>query len=546
MSILRKLSKRSIAWLVPAILIPLAALLVMQYKFLRKLETTSVIAQKDRLKSVLSGVAADVETHFRTRADRALSIPPDLAGSTSTAEFTEHFNANQVDGAKYFFVKTFDPKKITYYHATGTPAGPLCSVEIKAVTLATASWVILGRDRPTLSNRPLIVDERDAKNRIILKAIVDRSARLAGVAGLILDESRVHKAVIRPAIDRNLAAYFPAPGDRSDIRINFEKAGSATLEVKKGPQFLRQNLGFIFTDWRLAIRDGCSPEELANYSFRIQMLWTVIVALVLLGAMLLMVRTAAREMKLSQMKSDFVSNVSHELRTPLSSIRVFGEYLKLGRVREHEKIREYGDYIETESRRLTQLINNILDFSKIESMEKKYRFAKSDLSDVVRQTVAAFETPLKKDGVEISLHLPAAGGPEVLIDRDAIAQVLMNLLDNAVKYSPVRNVIHVSLQMSDREAAISVKDSGIGIPPAEQSKIFEKFYRVSSGLVHDVKGSGLGLAIVAHVVRAHGGTVEVASKSGEGSTFTIHLPIGSPEPEMVKRSDIEGTLGARA
>jgi len=248
------------------------------------------------------------------------------------------------------------------------------------------------------------------------------------------------------------------------------------------------------------------------------------VMIVLFGAIGLAIQAASRQLKLSQMKSDFVSNVSHELRTPLASIRVFGEYMRLGRVLSEEKVREYGEYIETESRRLTQLINNILDFSKIESAEKKYKMAEADVVELVHDTVCAFAMPLRDSGFHVSFTAPAAMPPPLIIDSAAIAQVLMNLLDNAVKYSNGQTAVDVIVSADSERVTIAVRDRGIGILPSEQKKIFEKFYRVSSGLVHNVKGSGLGLAIVNHVIKAHGGRVDVDSVPGEGSTFTITLP----------------------
>jgi signal transduction histidine kinase len=214
---------------------------------------------------------------------------------------------------------------------------------------------------------------------------------------------------------------------------------------------------------------------------------------------------------------------------------VFGEYMRLGRVEKPEKIREYGEYIEAESRRLTQLINNILDFSRIESAEKKYHFCEADLTELVEQTVAAFEVPLRDRGVRVSLSTTRVS--PISVDRDALGQVLMNLLDNAVKYSNGDKRIEVFIAQSADDVRIAVRDHGIGIPPAEQKKIFEKFYRVGTTLVHDVKGSGLGLSIVQHVVAAHGGRVEVASVPGEGSTFTIVLPLRRQGDLTVARTE---------
>jgi signal transduction histidine kinase len=266
---------------------------------------------------------------------------------------------------------------------------------------------------------------------------------------------------------------------------------------------------------------------MAATNFRNNIMWTGGAFIVLLGAVGLSVGAVARQMRLSQMKSDFVSNVSHELRTPLSSIRVFGEYMRLGRVEKPEKIREYGEYIEAESRRLTQLINNILDFSKIESAEKKYHFCSTNVVELVEQTVSAFEVPLRDHGLSVAFSADPV--PMLQLDKDAIAQVLVNLLDNAFKYSHDRKDVDVCVRTVSNEVRIAVRDHGIGIPVIEQKKIYEKFYRVGSTLVHDVKGSGLGLSIVMHVVKAHGGRVELVSVPGEGSTFTIVLPLGLSE-----------------
>jgi len=224
------------------------------------------------------------------------------------------------------------------------------------------------------------------------------------------------------------------------------------------------------------------------------------------------------------MKSDFVSNVSHELRTPLASIRVFGEFLRLGRVESEEKVREYGAFIETESRRLTGLVNNILDFSRIESGRKTYKFRKTDLNEILEKTLQTFDIRLRQSGFAIR-RKEIERFPPIKIDGDAIAQAVSNLVDNAVKYSGGSKEISVSLARDNGWAVISVEDQGIGISKEDQKKIFERFHRVSTGLVHEVRGSGLGLSIVNHIVHAHQGNVQVSSEPGSGSTFSIRLPL---------------------
>src|SRR5262249_17834871 len=235
-------------------------------------------------------------------------------------------------------------------------------------------------------------------------------------------------------------------------------------------------LSFVFTNWRVGVRDTCAtPEQFGAIAFKNNMMIGGGVMIVLFGAIGMAIQSASRQMKLSQMKSDFVSNVSHELRTPLASIRVFGEYLRLGRVSSEDKIREYGEYIEAGSRRLTQLINNILDFSKIESPEKKNKMAETDLNELVRQTDCGFAVPLHENGIHVSFTPPPAPLPPLTVDRDAIAQVLINLLDNALKYSNGDKTIDVWVEGKADAVRIAVRDHGIGIPTSEQKKIFEKF-----------------------------------------------------------------------
>src|SRR5688572_3118481 len=520
---MRRLFRRSMLWLLPAVLLPIGALAVTQYKLLRALEQKTASAERNWLRNSLELATSDIEWSYRRAATAALSMSEEQLASVMT--LGRHFASNPVPGARMFFAIRFkgDRAEHGFFDATGHEKHPT-EAEAEAIKMATVSWHMAHMRDRVLAQPPLLGDHREPTQRLILRPVVDNSLHVIGVTGVILDER----------LSRQAMASMAKRAIQSRHREKLISLMIAEKFPHGGRDYITQPLGFVFSDLRAGIRDHCStPEEVAAITFRSNMKWTGGGFVVLLGAVALALGAVMRQMRLSQMKSEFVSNVSHELRTPLSSIRVFGEYMRLGRVTDQSKVQQYGEYIEAESRRLTALINNILDFSKIESAEKNYRFCDTDVVDLVQQTVAAFEVPLREQGVSITLATPAERPPVLPIDKDAFAQALVNLLDNAVKFSNGRKEIDVAITTRGDAVRIAVRDHGIGIHASEQKKIFEKFYRVGSGLVHDVKGSGLGLSIVQHVVKAHGGRVEVSSAPGDGTTFTIVLPLKNVEQALL-------------
>lgn len=281
-----------------------------------------------------------------------------------------------------------------------------------------------------------------------------------------------------------------------------------------------------FPMWTVAGKFGQNKiEDLSNlYFWRGLIIMTVIFAFLLLGAWLLLGVTR-REVGLAEAKSAFVSNVSHELKTPLALIRLFAETLQSGRIKNPEKIQGYYRIISTETVRLTNLINNILDFSAIEAGRKEYNVEPCDLSEVVADVVQNYEYSLENAGFKLETNFQK-DLPPVTVDRDAVSQAVLNLLNNSVKYSTDDKFLRVAVERRGQGVAVEITDHGIGIAPNEQEKIFGTFYRVGgSSDVHNVKGSGLGLALVKHIVEAHRGTVSVSSTINQGSKFTILLPI---------------------
>lgn len=230
----------------------------------------------------------------------------------------------------------------------------------------------------------------------------------------------------------------------------------------------------------------------------------------------------SREANLSQLQTDFVSKVSHELRTPLTSIRMFSETLALRRG-DAEAEAKCIQGLERESARLQTLIDRLLDWGRMESGRRDYSLQETDVYGIINDAVDAFQPIRERRKAVLTTTVPD-GLPAVEADRGAMSDALLNLLTNAAKYGGDPPTIQLVARATPRDVRISVQDNGVGIEPEEHKRIFQKFYRVDDRLSRQQEGSGLGLAIVKHVMKAHGGRVELSSATGYGSTFTLVLP----------------------
>jgi signal transduction histidine kinase len=257
-------------------------------------------------------------------------------------------------------------------------------------------------------------------------------------------------------------------------------------------------------------------------------LFAFIAVLMLLGAVLL-ARDIARESETTRLRTEFVHNISHELKTPLTLIRLYGETLQRKENLTEEQRRESYEIITKESERLSHLINNVLDSSRIDLGRKEFHFARGSLSEVVRETLDSYRYHLAKKGFQVHEEI-ASDLPETDFDREAIAGALINLLSNAMKFSPDRKDITVRLLREGGAAVIQVEDKGIGIARQDLAGIFKRFYRAQSIIVAGTHGSGLGLALVKHAAEAHGGSVKVESEPGQGSVFSVLLPLEEQGP----------------
>jgi signal transduction histidine kinase len=293
--------------------------------------------------------------------------------------------------------------------------------------------------------------------------------------------------------------------------------------------FVATEIGETLPHWEVAVY-LLNPAKLTQSAHMLKLTLGLLIGVLLLAIGVgswLIVADLNRQLTLARQKTDFVSNVSHELKTPLTSIRMFSELLAEGRVTDRVKQRSYLGIITAETARLTRLINNVLDFARIERGEKKYSFQKCDLVNVVRETADSYRPHLEANGFQFACELPES---PVFVngDRDALAQVVVNLLSNAEKYSDSRKevVLEVRMQAAPLPCVeVKVLDRGLGVPTGCGEKIFEQFYRAHDSLSNGIQGSGLGLTLARQIARAHGGDVAYEPRDGGGSCFILRLPV---------------------
>jgi two-component system, OmpR family, phosphate regulon sensor histidine kinase PhoR len=319
------------------------------------------------------------------------------------------------------------------------------------------------------------------------------------------------------------AAIFAIRG-----RDVFQRAGApGILRFTDAREPAGEPLGEALSGMKVVVAQTApSPLESGDLERRLLYLALALVATAVMFAAWLLWRDLQREMRLSELRAQFVSSVSHELKTPLTAIRMFAETLSMGRCAGPEMQAEYLSTIVSECERLSRLVDGVLLFSKAEQGKKTYRLRPVPPSEIVRDAARALEHSLAQQGFRLHVNVEK-DLPPVEAERDTLEQALLNLLSNAMKFSGESRDIELSAFRRNGEAVFQVRDYGIGIAAGEHARIFEKFYRVPVRENQLIPGTGLGLALVDQIAKAHSGRVVVESAPGEGSTFSIRLPFPS-------------------
>ncbi len=311
------------------------------------------------------------------------------------------------------------------------------------------------------------------------------------------------------------------------ITDNFGEYASG-LENPETAAFLKAPLGKFFPSWDVEIhfKDVDIFETTAGRQQIMYMLAGLLAIAVMISAGSLATKVVGKQIRINKLKNDFIATVSHELKTPLASMRVLVDTLLEGSYRDQQQVTDYLQLVSKENERLTGLIDNFLTFSRMERNKQAFVMAETSPAAIARDAAEAVKTKFSKGKCKFEVNIPE-GLPDVLADRDAMVTVLVNLLDNAYKYSYDNKQIELRVSPYDGLVCFTVSDKGVGMSRRSARKIFDRFYQADRSLSRGAEGCGLGLSIAKFIVDAHKGTISIDSKPGEGSTFTVRLPAGN-------------------
>ncbi|MEM7549775.1 MAG: HAMP domain-containing sensor histidine kinase [Bacteroidota bacterium] len=342
---------------------------------------------------------------------------------------------------------------------------------------------------------------------------------------LLISPGAFIESLLGPRIQQVAAEEFVIQAKRADIKEAIYSTDSTKItSFQSKSLWLLSNYSLQIAPKDKSVKQIAKERAEANFYILIGL-----VILLILG-FLLIFRNLNREVQLAQNKSDFVSSVSHEIRTPLALISMFGETLLLNRIPTEEKKREYYEIIVKESTRLRNIVNKILNFSQIEAGKKVYNFEEVDLTELSKEIVNTYSFHLQNKSFDYETRWTEKP-QKISADSEAITEAIINLLDNAIKYSLDEKHITITTSFKGDCAFVEIADKGVGIEPKKKKQIFDKFYRITQGNIYNVQGAGLGLSLVKQIMDDHKGKIEIDSELDKGSCFRLLFPIISEKEE---------------
>jgi two-component system, OmpR family, phosphate regulon sensor histidine kinase PhoR len=381
--------------------------------------------------------------------------------------------------------------------------------------------------------RPIEADRSGDAMEALAVSLNETAARLDRTIRTLTEERNLSSAILGSMVEgvavvnASERLLFANPGFAEILDLDVPpQSGSALLEVVRQTELIE------------AVRQVLKGEprveaEIVTGTLR-QRFFAVTVASVRAaetsGAVIVL-HDITELRKLERVRRDFVANVSHELKTPLTAIQGFAETLLAGAIHDPQNRVRFLEIILEHSRRLARLTDDLLKLSKMDADRLELEIRRLSVSQFVDSCIETTQRPAAEKDLRISVNLQQTL-PDIAADRRRLAEVLQNLLDNAMQYTPAEGQIKVSASADEAEVTFTVSDTGIGIPQADQPRIFERFYRVDAARSREVGGTGLGLAIAKHLVEVHGGRIWVESEVGQGSQFHFTVPIFDSERSL--------------
>lgn len=548
--LVRDRSIRLAAGLAIAVAIPVTILFYFQFRSLSDLSKTSSVVLRQLSQETADGVTRGLQDVLRApRTDVLLKIgqrqtePLDLpfienifqAGFVADPFLDSFYVWSDVSSEHRGDVLVFDrstrefevnpPESallLRQFHALAPEKRAIAVFDAelngrRTYFLAQLRFTFPSRDRLT-SFVALRVDAERLRTEFIPRVVAAKVAGIEGPTGF--------PPLLVTVLDGDNRVIYPSDGSASTGFVD-ERTFPLVFYEPDLTLFAAPGNG-KFETWRVRTGYGNQtiPEIIAARERPQRAMMAMLAGVMALGVFFV-TRAAAREVRLAELKSNFVSSVSHDLKTPLALIQLFAETLELGRLKNTDRAHEYYRIINSEARKLTRLINNLLDFSKIEAGLRRYKREPMDLTELTRRVLESLDSQFRHNQFTVTSQLSET--VPVLIDPEAAEQALENLLSNAMKYSPENREIVVDVLQNGTHGVVRVTDRGVGIPARLKNRIFRKFYRIQTDAGTGPQGTGLGLAIVDHVMRGHGGFVRVDSELGRGSTFALHFPLYAGE-----------------
>jgi len=550
--LLRDRSLKLAAALAVAIAIPVAVLFYFQFRAIEDLGRSSTVVLKQLSQETANQLVKDIQDALKSpQINVLLGITQQQAEPLDLPAIKKVFDA-ALD-SEPFVTRLYVWSDETFAHRGEVLAYDREHRAFQADTpeaaLVLRKFRELAPQKRALSLFEAAIDGRRSYVQAQLRFEFPSRDRMTSFVAVRIDAERLRTEFFPAFITAKLKAVDGAPGF-PPLTVTLIDGDGRTVFPTRVPaprRFVDERVfSLVFFDQelqRFAALDGARPFEqwrlrtgygdqtipqIVDARARPQRALMAMLAGVLAIGVFFVVRAAAREVKLAELRSNFVSSVSHDLKTPLALIQLFAETLELGRLKNTDRAHEYYRIINSEARKLTRLINNLLDFSKIEAGLRTYtKREPADLAQLTRGVLESLESQFAHNQFTVTTHFD--GPVPVLIDPEAAVQAIENLISNAMKYSPEHREIEIEVARVGGFGVVGVRDRGIGIPPRLQRKIFTKFFRIQTDAGTGPQGNGLGLAIVDHVMRGHGGFVRVDSEPGRGSTFSLHFPLHAGE-----------------